>query len=235
MVGKIKLNHLMLIILTIILVLVVGCNGSVTPDTPSPSEEDNEEPVGPTAGSIIIAGGAESTNDCTPTLTISSEGASYMSFSGDGATWTDWIDYAASYDKFYIANNLYGTKLSSGTKSVYVRFKDNEENLSPQEELASDSIYYNMPVLKYLVIDPPTATMKVNGKQLFTVSGIDKNFVEVPLDGTKVTWSHCCNVGEVNPKTGLSTTYTAPSTSGPRNVSASYNNLKRTASITVSY
>jgi len=235
MVGKIKLDHLMLIILTIILVLVVGCSSSIIPDTPSPSEEDNEEPVGPTAGSIIIAEGVESTNNCTPTLTLFSEGAAYMSFSGDGVTWTDWIEYSTTYDKFNIANNLYGTKLSSGTKSVYVRFKDNEENMSSQEEITSDSIYYDMPVLKYLVIDPPAATMKVNGKQLFTVSGIDKNFIEVPLDGTKVTWSHCCNVGEVNPKTGLSTTYTAPSTSGPRNVTATYNNIKRTASITVTY
>jgi len=238
MIKKIKFHYFILTLLTIILVLIVGCSGSVTPDNPPPSEEVNEEPVGPTTGSIIIAGGAESTNDCTPTLTISSEGASYMSFSEDGTNWTGWVEYSTYYDGFNIANNLHGTVLSSGIKYVYVRFKDEEDNLSPQDELseiANDTIYYEMPELKHLVIEPPTATMKVNGKQLFTVSGIDKNFIEVPLDGTKVTWSHCCNVGEVNPKTGLSTTYTAPSIPGERNVSATYNSFKSTVFITVNY
>lgn len=47
-------------------------------------------------GWIIIENGAETTKDCTPLLTICLEGAVYMSFSGDGEIWTDWIDYNTS-------------------------------------------------------------------------------------------------------------------------------------------
>jgi len=40
-------------------------------------------------GSIIIENSAEYTKDCTPILAIYSEEAAYMSFGGDGQTWTD--------------------------------------------------------------------------------------------------------------------------------------------------
>lgn len=229
---KIKPNYLILILI-IILTLTTGCNSSVIPDTPSPSNGIGEDPIEPTSGSIIIAGGAETTKDCTPELTIFSEGATQMSFSGDGETWTDWIDYTTSYDKFNIANNLYGTELSSGTKYVYVRFKDENGNLSPEDELALDTIEYELSTLKYLVVEPYKVTMKVLEKQVFTVSGMDKDFNEVPLDGEKVTWNYCCNAS-VNPSTGLSTTYTAPSSPGEEKyIQAIYGDLKQSAWITV--
>lgn len=235
MVKKIKFNYFTLTLLIIILVLTVGCSGSVTPDIiPSPPEEVNEEPVGPTAGSIIIAGGAETIKDCTPELTIFSEGAAKMSFSGDGETWTEWIDYATSYNKFNIANNLYGTELSSGTKKVYVRFKDEEGNLSPQDELAFDIIEYEISTLKYLIVEPSKITMKVQETQVFSVIGVDKEFNEVPLDGGKVSWGYCCNA-YVTPTTGLSVTYTAPSGAGDKYIQAVYGNLKQSAWITVIY
>lgn len=57
-------------------------------------------------GSIIIENGAEYTKDCTPIFAIFSEGAAYMSFSGDGESWTEWIDYDTYYDEFNIANGF---------------------------------------------------------------------------------------------------------------------------------
>ena len=49
--------------------------------------------VKPSPGSIIIENGAEYTKDCTPILAVYSEGAAYMSFSGDGKNWADWVNY----------------------------------------------------------------------------------------------------------------------------------------------
>ena len=234
MVKKIKFDCFVLTLLIIILVLAVGCSGSVTPNNPPLSEDVNEEPVGPSAGSIIIAGGAENIKDCTPKLTISSEGATKMSFSGDGVTWNDWTDYAASYNKFNVANNLYGTELSSGTKKVYVRFKDDEGNLSPEDQLAFDTVEYEISTLKYLIVEPSKITMKVQETQVFSVIGVDKEFNEVPLDGEKVTWNYCCNAS-VSPSTGLSTTYTAPGSPGEKFIQAVYGSFKQSAWITVIY
>jgi len=56
-----------------------------------------------------------------------------MSFSGDGVNWCEWEEYGTSYEEFNIANGLNGTELSSGIKYIYVRFKDEEGNLSPSE------------------------------------------------------------------------------------------------------
>ncbi len=185
-------------------------------------------------GSIIIENGAEYTKDCTPILAIFSEGVAYMSFSGDGKTWTDWIEYDTYYEDFNIANGLNGTTLSSGTKCVYVCFKDEEDNLSPSDELAFDVIEYKMEELYSIKISPQEVTIPVGGNYIFTLHGYDygsKN--EVPLDSTKVTWTKGCGVGSLSPTTGLTTTYTAPSTPGERNITAQYNNLKTGATVIV--
>jgi len=67
--------------------------------------------IGPTSGWIVIENGSETTKDSSPLLTIYSEGAAYMSFSGDGENWTEWINYDNSYQEFNIANGLVGTYL----------------------------------------------------------------------------------------------------------------------------
>src|SRR5665648_1161383 len=92
---KIKFNYLALALI-IILFFTMGCNTSIIPDAPSPSDEISGDSIVPTAGSIIIADGADITKDCTPPLAILSEGAAQMSFSGDGESWTEWIDYDLS-------------------------------------------------------------------------------------------------------------------------------------------
>jgi len=190
--------------------------------------------VKPSPGSIIIENGAEYTKDCTPILAVYFEGAAYMSFSGDGKNWADWVNYNTFYEGFNIANGMNGTELSSGTKCVYVRFKDEEGNLFPSEELAFDIIEYEMAELYSIKIFPQEVAIPVEENCQFTLQGYDcgsKN--EVPLDSTKVIWTKPCSVGNLSPTIGLSTTYTAPSVPGKRNITAHYNNLQTGAIVIV--
>jgi hypothetical protein len=162
-------------------------------------------PLPPTKGSVVIANGDESTDDSTPFLAIYSEGADYMSFSGDGEQWTDWVPYAESYEDFDIASGECGTEFSQGEKNVYVRFK-NETDI----------------------------TMKVNTSQVFLVKGINYNLEEVPLDGSKVSWRYCCNASTTPLKGSVTTTYTTPSGTGDKFLQATYDEkYKKSAWITV--
>ena len=90
----------------IALLLVVGCMA------PPPIET-----------SISIADGAATTNDSTPSLTISAAGATYMAFSGNGTTWSDWVTYATSYSSFNITTGE-GCTTGEGAKTVYAKFKN---------------------------------------------------------------------------------------------------------------
>ena len=193
-------------------------------------------PTAPTKGSIIIAGGAESTDDSTPFLTIYSEGADYMSFSGDGEEWTEWVPYTTSYNDFNIASGLYGTEFSQGGKYVYIRFKNEIGDLSPQDDLAWDDIYYKLPNLdlKYIKVEPAEITMKVGTTQVFIVKGIDIELNVVPLDGSKVSWSYCCNASAFPLSGSVTTTYTTPSGPGNKFLQATYDGkYKKSAWITV--
>ncbi len=228
---KRKIFILGFVIFILILFFLSGCIKII------PEQQSNFDSLPnlnkPTSGWIVIENDAETTKDCTPELTIFSEGATQMSFSGDGETWTDWIDYITSYGKFNIANNFYGTEFSSGTKHVYVRFKDEEGNFSPSDELAFDTIEYEIGKLFSIKIFPQETTIPISGNCIFTLHGYDFKLNEVPLDNLKVTWTKCCGVGNLSPTTGLSTTYTAPSTAGERNITAHYSNLQTGAIITV--
>ena len=209
--------------------LSVGCTGSIS----TPSTDSSSSPVGPTGGYLIIEQGAEIIKDCTPSLAIESENAVYMSFSGNGVNWSEWVEYSTSYGEFNIANGLNGTKFGSGEKYVYVRFKDEEGNLSPSDELAFDTIGYEMGELYSIKIFPQEVTISIGGNYKFTLHGYDLKLNEVPLDSSKAIWTKCCGVGNLSPVTGLSTTYTAPSTSGKWNITAQYNNLQTGAIIIV--
>ena len=193
-------------------------------------------PPSPTEGSIVIAGGDGSTADSTPLLTISSEGADYMSFSGDGEEWSEWVPYAASYNDFNIASGEYGTEFSQGEKYVYVRFKNENGDLSPQDDLAGDDISYRLSNLDlyYIKVEPTGLTMKVNTSQVFIVKGIDHDLNEVPLDGSKVSWSYCCNASTTPLRGSVTTTYTAPSGVGTKWLKATYDGkYQQSAWITV--
>jgi len=218
-------------ILFLIIIFLTGCS-DITPIIPEPNI--SVIPPGPTSGSVIIEGGAEFTRDCTPILSIQSDNATYMSFSGDGESWSGWIEYSTSYDELNIASGLNGMIFSSGTKYIYIRFKDEEGNLSPEDELAYDTIEYEIAELFSIKIIPREVTVPLGGKHTFTLHAYDlKMLNEVPIDGAKVYWTKCCGVGSFSNTTGISTTYTAPGTPIPRNISAHYNNLGTGAIINV--
>jgi len=229
-----KSNVLLIFLFILFSLFCAGCGSDFTIPPTNPTVTPTSNPIRPTSGSITIEGGAEITSDCTPFLTIYSENAKYMSFSGDGENWTDWIEYDNSYEEFNIANGMNGTDLNSGIKYVYVRFKDEEGNLSPADELASDTIEYQIGELFSIKISPQEVTIPLGSSYIFTLHGYDygsKN--EVPLDSAKVTWTKPCGVGSLSPIIGLSTTYTAPSILGKRNITAQYNNLKTGAIVIV--
>jgi hypothetical protein len=193
-------------------------------------------PPPPTKGSIIIANCDGVTDDSTPLLTISSEGANYMSFSGDGEQWSEWIPYTVSYEDFDIASGECGTEFSQGEKYIYVRFKNENGDLSPQDDLAGDDISYKLSNLdlKYIRVEPAEITMKVNTSQFFIVKGIDRNLNEVPLDGSKVNWSYCCNASTTPLRGSVTTTYTTPSDPGNKWLRATYEEYyEKSAWITV--
>lgn len=220
-----KSNAFLIILFILLLIFSSGC---ISDFIPSPTNSEA------TKGSIIIEDGAETTKDCTPVLIIYSENAKYMSFCGDGESWTEWVDYDNSYEEFNIANGLYGTEFGSGTKCVYVRFKDEEDNLFPLDEFVFDTIEYEMGELYSIKISPREVTIPVGGNHIFTLHGYDygaKN--EVPLESSKTIWIKYCGVGNLSFTTGLTTTYTAPSTPGERNITAQYNNLKTGATVIV--
>ena len=220
----------------IILLLFVGCEQAipnVLPDPEPPLVPISPPPIGPSTGWIIIENNVEIIKDCTPLLSIYSEGATYMSFSGDGENWTDWEEYSTYYEDFNIASGMNGTAFSSGIKFVYVRFKDEEGNLSSLEDVAFDTVEYEFSELFSIKVIPDEVTIKVSESYLFTLHGYDIKLNEVPLVDSKVTWTKCCGVGTLSPTTGLSTTYIAPSTTGSRNISGHYENLSTGAVIIV--
>lgn len=224
-----------IILLSIFPIFFIGCE-NIIPNSLS-NLPNSEMPVissvVPARGWIVVENDAGTIKDCTPSLSIYSEGANYMSFSGDGIIWTNWVEYNIYYDKFDIANGLNGTKFGSGIKYVYVRFKDKQDNLSPLNDLAFDTIEYEMGDLFSIKISPKEVTIPVKGACFFSIHAYDIESNEVPLDGLKITWTKSCNVGELSPTTGLSTTYTAPSIPGKRNITAHYNKLGTDAIIEV--
>lgn len=221
------------IILLIFAIIFTGCE-SVLPEPPSEPEPPLPPPAGPSSGRIIIENDVEKIIDCTPFLSIYSEGAAYMSFSGDGESWTEWIEYSTSYEEFNVASGLNGTEFNSGMKYIYVRFKDEEGNFSPTDELSFDTVEFEFGELFSIRILPKEVSVSVGERYIFTLHGYDLALNEVPLVSAKVSWTKCCGVGDLSPTTGLSTTYTAPSSPGERDISAHYENLNTGALIIVS-
>jgi hypothetical protein len=205
----------------------IGCTVDITP-TIVPTIT-----VGPTSGTISIEGGADTTFDCTPELTIYSEGAAYMSFSGDGENWSEWVEYNTTYEEFNITNNLSGTEFSAGLKYVYVRFKDENEKLSPPDNLAFDTINYEFKDLNSIKIIPSEITMTVGSSYTFEVKGYDIDSNEIPLDGSQIIWEKSCGVGSLSDTSGLAITYTAPTVTGDRDIMANCGPLRTGAKIMV--
>ena len=213
-------------LLIVFTIICTGCASDITPIYPVIT-------VGPTSGTLLIEDGAEIIFNRTPTLTVYSEGAAYMSFSGDNEVWTDWVEYSPTYEDFNIANNLNGTEFNAGLKYVYVRFKDENEKLSPSDNLAFDTINYEFKDINSIEIFPSEITMTLGNSYIFEVKGYDIDSNEVPLDGSQIIWEKCCGVGSLSNTTGLSTTYTTPRVAGERDITASYGPLRAGVKIMV--
>jgi len=222
-------NHKIDCLIGIFLLLAMffsGCTFDITPIFPTTTG-------GLTSGTILIENGAETTFDRTPTLTVSSEGAAYMSFSGDGVNWSEWIECKTTYNEFNIVNNLYGSEFSDGLKYVYVRFKDENEKLSPSDNLALDTINYEFKDLNSIKIMPSGITMTVGSSNTFEVTGYDIDSNEIPLDGSQIIWEKTCGVGSLSDISGLTTTYTAPIVTGDKNIMANFGPLRAGSKIIV--
>ena len=205
--------------------------GNISTEDEVASDSIEYSPSAPGKGNIAIANGAVSTSDITPILTIQSENAAFMSFSGDGEEWTEWIPYIETYQQFNIASGEYGTVFSQGEKSVYVRFKNESGELSPSSSLAQDTILLQISDLdlKYIRVFPEEIVLKVNGSHIFVVKGVNNDREEVPIDGKRVDWYACCNA-KVLPSSGsTSVQYTAPSGTGDNKfIRATYSGSQKT-------
>lgn len=96
-------------------------------------------------GSISINNGAVSTASPLVTLNLSAtdtggSGLGYMEFSNNNSLWTAWQSYATTYINWDLTNATYGGTTATGTKYVYVKYKDNAGNISSSY---NDSITYS--------------------------------------------------------------------------------------------
>jgi len=92
--------------------------------------------LAPTTGSIVITDNAGYTNDSTPSLSLSSNGADDMRFAlSEGGAWTDWYSYNTSFSSYDISTG------GNGPKTVWVEFKDQFGNVQTMH--ASDSTTYD--------------------------------------------------------------------------------------------
>jgi len=124
-------------------VVFVEPEEDITP-SPTPTEVSVEEIENP----ILINDGRKYTNDPLVNLTLSALGASYMMFSGDKISWSDWIPYSDSYEGFDLFHGP-GCVEIEGTRKVFVKFKYPDETvLGPFS--ASIILDITSPFLKYI-------------------------------------------------------------------------------------
>ena len=213
-------------LLIVFTIIYTGCTSDITPIFPIITS-------GPTSGTLLIESGAETTFDRTPALTLYSDGADYMSFSGDGENWSEWIEYNSSYEGFNMVDNQNGTQFISGLKYIYIQFKNNNGSLSPSDNLAFDTINYEFKDLNSIKIFPSEITMTVGSSYAFEIKGYDIDSNEVPLDGSQIIWEKCCGVGSLSNTSGLTTTYTAPTVAGERDIIVNCGPLRTGAKIVV--
>jgi PKD repeat protein len=94
----------------------------------------------PPSGSILINNGDSSTTSYSVTLNLSAtdsdSGVAYMRFSNDGVSWTDWKFYSSEY-VWNLADLRYGGQYGLTTYTVFVKFRDSEEN---ESSVYSDTI-----------------------------------------------------------------------------------------------
>lgn len=226
-----KIIHLFFCIF--IILFIASCHQDTV--IPGIDNENNEGNIGNNINiySYLMlkdTGDANIIKDCTPEFRVFTEkkNIELMSFSGNGEDWGKWIDYSENCDQFNIANGLNGTTMTSGLKTIYIRFKDINGFIFPEDfqEPVFCKFTYEMQELFSIKIEPTVVDVKEGESVTFILKGYDLKLNEVPLDTTKIKWAKSCDVGELFPITGLRTVYTAPKMPGVRNISAYYNSLR---------
>lgn len=96
--------------------------------------------TGAPTGAIVINNGAATTNTYSVTLNLSASdaasGVQHMRFSNDGVNWSYWQNFAVQYP-WNLADWNYGGQSGLATYTVYVQFRDQQQNVS---NTFSDSI-----------------------------------------------------------------------------------------------
>lgn len=227
-----------IIIACLFFFLVTACQQAIIPAPDNngvidETEQDNSIII--KSSYLKVKGNPDIIKDCTPEFTIFTEKevVKYMSFSGNGDDWSQWVSYSENYDQFNIASGLHGTTMASGLKTVYIRFKDINGFVFPEDfqEPVCCKFNYEMQELFSIKVEPAVAEVTEGGSASFVLKGYDLILNEVPLDAAKASWTKGCGVGELNPGTGLSTTYTAPEIAGVRDIAAHYSSLRVGAKI----
>jgi hypothetical protein len=227
-------NKILLLVLILLLFFINGCSGVYQ----NMHEQQEENKIKPVYSIKLKTYNSDVVKDCTPEFAIftDDENIFAMSFSGDGESWSGWVDYSENYEQFNIASGLNGTTMQSGNKIVYIRFKDSNGTIIPRgfQEPVFCSFEYEMQELFSIKIEPNEVQVKPGAQQNFIVRGYDycsKN--EVPVNGEKIEWSKPCAVGMFSSTYGLQTTYTAPEKYGIWNLSAHYGSLGAGAKVHV--
>jgi hypothetical protein len=222
-------NYLKSILFITLCILAFTLISACQKNTIIPNTEDLNSDNISKESYLIVKGNPDIIKDCTPEFNIftEKENTTYMSFSGNGENWSEWVEYNESYDQFNIASGFDGTTMDSGSKTVYVRFRDKDGNIFPldYQEPVYCTFEYEMQKLFSICIDPAEVEIKAGESQNFMLRGYDLILNEVPLDTEKIFWTKDCGVGELNPISGLKTTYTPPEMPGIRNISAHYGSL----------
>ncbi len=156
----------------------------------------NLDQTAPTVTGAQINGGLANTNSLNLTITSTAadmaspgSGVAEMSFSENGTVWGSWLSYAAS--------KPYTLSAGEGTRTVYVRVRDNAGNISVSS--SSDTI----------VVDtvPPSGTLSITGNPTYTKTSPASVNVATVEAGSGVSQS-CIKV------TNVGTTATPPTGAG---------------------
>ncbi len=115
-------------------------NDSTVDGTASTSTAFTVDNDSPASGTVSIAAGASYSASASADLTLYAIGASYMKFSNDGVTYSDYEAYATTKSAWDITNATYGGTSTDGTKTVYVMYKDAYGN---EATAVSDNIVYD--------------------------------------------------------------------------------------------
>ncbi|WP_198360488.1 Ig-like domain-containing protein [Thermincola potens] len=150
----------------------------------------------PPTGSVLINDGAVGTNSTQVRLTLSatddSQVVNQMQFSNDQQVWSSWEDYSPT--KFWVLSP------GTGTKTVYVRFKDPAGNVS---NVFSDTIELDNtpPTITFNAVTSPTAvnTQTISGTasdanpvtvRVETDTEASRGYAQVDGTAPNFTWSY---------------------------------------------